>query len=36
MKIRLLDETTDREVELVGKVLCTRSNEFNMSLEFQE
>jgi hypothetical protein len=36
MKIRLLEEATDREVELVGKVLCTRSDEYDMSWEFQK
>jgi len=36
MKIRLLEEATDREVELVGKVLCTRSDKYDMSWEFQK
>jgi len=36
MKIRLLEENIDREVELVGKVLCTRSDEYDMTWEFQK
>lgn len=36
MKIRLLEEFVDREVELVGKVLCTRSDSHDMSWEFQK
>jgi hypothetical protein len=36
MKIRLIEENTDREVELIGKVLCTRSDEYDMSWEFQK
>lgn len=36
MKIRLVEEYKDREVELIGKVLCTRSDEYDMSWEFQK
>jgi len=36
MIIQLLDEYSDREVELEGRVLCTRSDEYDMSWEFQE
>jgi hypothetical protein len=36
MKIRLIDEYKDREVEFFGKVLCTRSDEYDMSWEFQK
>lgn len=36
MKIRLLDEYQDREVELVGKVLCIRSDKYDMQWEFQK
>jgi hypothetical protein len=36
MKIRLIEEYEDREVELIGKVLCTRSDEYDMSWEFQK
>jgi hypothetical protein len=36
MKIRLIDEYKDREVELIGKVLCTRSDEYDMPWEFQK
>jgi hypothetical protein len=36
IKIRLVEENTDREVELIGKVLCTRSDKYDMSWEFQK
>ena len=36
MKIRFVSEIFDREVELIGKVLCTRSVEYDMSWEFQD
>lgn len=35
MKIRLVLESHDREVELEGKVLCTRSDKYDMHWEFQ-
>ena len=36
IKIRLIEEDEDREVEFIGKVLCTRSGEYDMSWEFQK
>ena len=36
IKIRLVEENTDREVELIGKVLCTRSDKYDISWEFQK
>ena len=36
MKIRLIEEIIDREVQLLGKVLCARSDEYYMSGEFQK
>lgn len=36
MKIRLIEEIIDREVQLLGKVVCTRSDKYDMSWEFQK
>ena len=36
MKIKFVDEYTDRDVELIDKVLCTRSIKYDMTWEFQE
>jgi hypothetical protein len=36
MKIRLIGEIADREVELLGKVLCVRSDIHDMSWEFEK